>query len=312
MQNCAVEVAKFNPEETGQVIQPIEQGRIHDCGGGDKRIYAKHREKVWRVTVDEVKRLVKEESGDVYAVHGGRIVTSRVVDRLKDGAMIQLVDRMRGGGKNKKKMTKKMVEESEQSATDKSSMEADAVFEMLDRCSRTGVGGWSVEMMEAMSEMDDEQTEKMLKMLRSSFPEEVGDDPEPVVNGFTKFLQERRRTEKDQQEETRAQSTDEGEETNGSEEVKSGRGSAGCTRGGDEKCQASKASREGKGEQGAEGGFRCTGAWQNTKWPMDEGAEDERLTWGQVGHTPRPRRIGRQQKRKRQEKGSSSGGEKGR
>ena len=50
-----VEAAKFNPEETGQVIQRIEQGRIHDCGGGDKRIYAKHREKVRRVTVDEMK-----------------------------------------------------------------------------------------------------------------------------------------------------------------------------------------------------------------------------------------------------------------
>ena len=175
---------------------------------------------------------MKEESGDVYAVHGGRIVTSRVVDGLKDGAMIQLVDRMPGGGKNKKKTTKKMVEESEQSATDKSSTEADAVFEMFDRCSRTGVGGWSVEMMEAMSEMDDEQTEKMLKMLRSSFSEEVGDDPEAVVNGFRKFLQERRWREKDQQEETRAQTADEGEETNGPEEVKSGRGSAGCTRGG--------------------------------------------------------------------------------
>ena len=66
--NYTVEAAKFNPEETGQVIQRIEQGRIHNCGGGDKRIYAKHREKVRRVTVDEMKRLVKE----VYAVHGGK------------------------------------------------------------------------------------------------------------------------------------------------------------------------------------------------------------------------------------------------
>ena len=54
-----------------------------------------------------------------------------------------------------------------------------------------GSTGWSVEMMEAMSEMDDEQTEKMLRMLRSSFSEELVDDPEAVVNGFRKFLQER-------------------------------------------------------------------------------------------------------------------------
>ena len=59
---------------------------------------------------------------------------------------------------------KKVVEESEQSATDKKSTETDVVVEMLDRCFQTGVGGWSAEMMEAMSEMDDEQTEKMLEM----------------------------------------------------------------------------------------------------------------------------------------------------
>ena len=278
-----VEAAKFNPEETGQVIQRIEQGRIHDCGGGDKRIYAKHREKVRQVTVDEMKRLVKEERGDVYAVHGGKIVTSRVVDRLKDGAMIRLVDRVPGGGgKNRKKATKKMVEESEQSATDKSSAEADAVLEMFDRCSQTGVGGWSVEMMEAMSEMDDEQTEKMLKMLRSSFPEVVGDDPKSVVDGLRKFLQERRRREKDQQEESRVQSTDKGEETSGPEEVKSGRGSAGLVRGGDKRYQADETSGKGKGnggkgEHGEKGGLGIKGAQQIKKMPSDEDEEDERV-----------------------------------
>ena len=49
----------------------------------DRRIYAKQRVKIWRVAVDEQKRLVKEEDGDVYAVHGGRIVTARMVDQLR-------------------------------------------------------------------------------------------------------------------------------------------------------------------------------------------------------------------------------------
>ena len=137
------------------------------------------------MAVDELKRLVKEEDGDVYAVHGGRIVTARMVDQLGDGAVIQFVDRMLGGGK--KKMMK--VEQSDQSATDKSSTEADAVFEVFDRCSQTGVGGLSGEMMEAML---DEQTERMLRMIRSSFAEEVGGDPEMVIEGIRKFVQERR------------------------------------------------------------------------------------------------------------------------
>ena len=198
-------------------------------------------------------------SGEVYAVHGGRIVTSRTVDQLRDGEMIQFVNRMPGGGKNKKKM-KKVVEESEQSATDKKSTETDVVVKMLVRCFQTGVGGWSAEMMEAMSEMDDEQTEKMLGMLRNILPKPVDCGPEVVIDGVTRLFRERRRGKGDQQQETAVQSTDEGEEMNGPEEMKCGRGSAGCTRGKDEKCQASKASREGKREQNGEGGFRSTGS----------------------------------------------------
>ena len=91
----------------------------------------------------------------------------------------------------------------------------------------------------------DEQTEEMVKRLRSGFPDEMENDPGPVIEGVTRFLQEQKRREKDQQkeavreaeqeqgkrvgfgkkeqpEETRAQSTDEREETSGL-----GRGSAG-------------------------------------------------------------------------------------
>ena len=90
------------------------------------------------------------------------------------------------------------MQQSDQSTTEKSSP-GDVVFETIDGCSRTA--GWSAEMTEAMIGMDDEQTERMLRMLRSSFPEEVGEDPEPVIEGMRGFLQERRRREKDQQEE---------------------------------------------------------------------------------------------------------------
>ena len=56
--------------------------------------------------------------------------------------------------------------------------EVDVIAEMLDRGSRAGVGGWSAEMMEAMVGMEDVQMENMLRMIRSSFAEEVGGDPE--------------------------------------------------------------------------------------------------------------------------------------
>ena len=109
VQSNTVETAKFNPEGTGQVIQRIERGRIRGRGGGDKKIYVKCQDEVRQVQEEELKKLVTDGSGDVYAVHGGRIVTARMVDRLRDGAMIQLVNRMPGGGKNKKKMAKKMA-----------------------------------------------------------------------------------------------------------------------------------------------------------------------------------------------------------
>ena len=112
VQDNTVEAAKFNPEETGQMIQRIDQGRLRGRGGGDKKIYVKRRDDVRQMKEEELKKLMTDGSGDAYAVHGGSIVTARMVDRLRDGAMIQLVNRMAGGGKNKKKMTTKMVEES--------------------------------------------------------------------------------------------------------------------------------------------------------------------------------------------------------
>ena len=238
VQRNTVEAAKFNLEETGQVIQRIEQGRVRGRGGGDKMIYVKCQDEVRQVQEEELQKLVTDGSGDVYAVHGGRIVTARMIDRLRDGAMIQLVNRMPGGGKKKKKkMAKKMMEESERSVTDKSSTEADAVFEMF-----------GAEMTDAMLGMSDDKTEEMLKRMRSNLPEEVGNDPEPVIEEIRRFLQEQRWRGRDQQEETRVQSTD-------------------------EKCRASKTSREG----GSEGGFRSTEARQNTKRLRDDGGEDERV-----------------------------------
>ena len=99
---------------------------------------------------------------------------------VTDGYTIQVASRLRGGGRNKnktsgerKKKSPKRVEQDDQNTKEKNLPKADMVADMLDRGSRTGVGGWSAEMIEAILEMEDEQMEKMLGMLRSNFTEEL-------------------------------------------------------------------------------------------------------------------------------------------
>ena len=121
---------------------------------------------------------------------------------VRDGSTVQIVRRTRGGGRNKDKMpggrkkkTPKKAKQSDRSTTEKSSPEVDAAIKMIERCSRTGTGWWSAEMIEAMLRMDDEHTERKMRRLRRGFPEEMGNDPEPVIEGKMRLLQERKRRE---------------------------------------------------------------------------------------------------------------------
>ena len=114
------------------------------------------------MTEEQLKKMVAGGNDDAYAVRGGKILTPKIIEQLESNAFVQVVDRVMGGGK-KKKMN---VEESDHSATDKSSTETDAVFEAFDRCSRTGTGGRSAEMTEAMLEMDDEMAEGNVKEVK--------------------------------------------------------------------------------------------------------------------------------------------------
>ena len=153
---------------------------------------------------DNVSDMVKRipDGGDMYVTSDRRVL--RGSDELRscgvrDGSTVQVGSSLRGGGRDKSKTPgggKKNLPQ-KRNTTEKGPPEANAVFEMFDRCSRTGMGGWSAEKMEAMLE----QTERRLSMLRGGFPEEVGNDPERVIEGIKRFLQERRRKEKDQQEE---------------------------------------------------------------------------------------------------------------
>ena len=76
------------------------------------------------MAADELKRWVKEE-GDEHAIHGGNVVTAKMVDRLGDGAVVRCARQLLGGGKGKKKkkMAKRATED-EQGVKDASSSEA--------------------------------------------------------------------------------------------------------------------------------------------------------------------------------------------
>ena len=155
-----------------------------------------------------VLRSGSEDDQDVYVISDGRVLKASDESRccgVRDWSTMQVVRRLRAGGRNKsktpgrgKKKSPKRVQQSDQSTKEQSLPEVDVVVEMFDRCSRTGVGGLSAEIMEAMLGMDDEQTERMLRMIRSSFAEVVGGDPEMVIEGIRKFVQKGRRRKKDQ------------------------------------------------------------------------------------------------------------------
>ena len=220
------------------------------------------------LTDDKVEDVVRQaqKDEDVYVTMQGKVL--RRDEKLRscgvaDGCTIQVTSRLRGGGRSKnktagekKKKSPKKVEQNDRSTEEKNLTEVDTIAEMLERSSRTGAGGWSAEMLEAMMGMDDEQTERMLKMLRSHVAVELGCDPEMVIGGMKKFMQERKRRREVQREEETGKAEEKQEK-----EVRAGRGNAGIVRGEDERCRGSEArgkgkgkGHEGKGEHGKEGG----------------------------------------------------------
>ena len=89
-------------------------------GGESKRIYARRWEGVQRMSKEELVRLAKDDSSHVYVVYGGRIMTPEAINRLKDDAIVRVVDRMMGGGR-KKQAAPRNKGRSDMSATDESS-----------------------------------------------------------------------------------------------------------------------------------------------------------------------------------------------
>ena len=89
-------------------------------GGDSKRIYARQWEGVRQMSQEELARLTEDGCNHAYEVHGGRIMTPETIDRLEDGAIVQIVNQMVGGGRNKKTASRNKGR-SDMSATDESS-----------------------------------------------------------------------------------------------------------------------------------------------------------------------------------------------
>ena len=104
--------------------------------GGSKAIYVKHRGEVQTMTEQEL-RCLSSKNNEVYVVYDGKIVTPEAIGRLKDHAIVQVVDKLTGGGK-KKNQRKSNQTESDQSGS--SSSEADVFYELMEKNFATGEG----------------------------------------------------------------------------------------------------------------------------------------------------------------------------
>ena len=124
-----------------------------------------------------------EEEGEEYAIHGGRPVTAKTIDQLRDGAVVRFASRLLGGGKNKKKTVKKTAsrllgggknKESEQGMTEASSSEANAEAASGLIKKMTKLARWSNEGAERFRNMSKEQEKEFMERICSKLRTEVG------------------------------------------------------------------------------------------------------------------------------------------
>ena len=80
--------------------------------------------------------------------------------------------------------------QSDQSATDKSSSEADVISDLMEQESRTGRNGWNENVIGRMC--DDDETQDMMRRLRSSMQVSAEIHPKPSLEGLKRLLHERK------------------------------------------------------------------------------------------------------------------------
>ena len=266
--------------------------------------------------VDDIVKKTPISDQDVYVTSGGRILKRS--DKLKscevrDGSTIQVMSRMRGGGKHKDKKSKVDKKQAasaktpEQKFMDKE--EGDRGPAILENEKEAIIRMWeeneaSRKLMDVIHEGSDVDMEQGLQSYRTAGREVLGWDQgqaDLMERGLRWTVEVRRKGRWQQEEEqrrqgeqgqskqdkqvdlgdeeqARAESTDEPETMGRLAEVQTGRGSAGLVRGRDERYRADETNRKGKGKgnggkgehEGKGGGFGHNGKQQEMREREEE------------------------------------------
>ena len=112
------------------------------------------------------------KNSNVYIVHCGKIMDLEAIGQLRDNAIVHVVNNMPGGGKKK---GPRKSSQSDRGAHDKSSLEADVNVGLMEKDCRIGRRGWNEGVIGKMLEQDDDETQDMMRRLRSSIQVSVGD-----------------------------------------------------------------------------------------------------------------------------------------
>ena len=274
--------------------------------------------------VDDIVKKIPISDQDVYVTSGGRILRRR--DKLescevRDGSIVEVTSRMRGGGKHKDKKSKSEKkqttnpEKPEQKSEEEPKRNKGPAIQECDRDTVVQMIEESEEnrkvmvrmleenednrkMIESICEGNDVEVEQALQNYRAAGREVLGWDQgqaDLMERGLRWAVEARRRGRRQQEKEQRRQGEQEqhpGQEQSkqgkqvgfgDEEQSRTGRGSSGLVRGGDERCRADE-TRKGKGKgnggkgehEGKGGGVGRKGTQQVENLVMDEDQENHR------------------------------------
>ena len=92
--------------ECGTGVDDGRRRREAATGGRNKTIYVEQGKEVRRMSEEEIVEWMVNGGENAFVVHDGKVVTIETVSRLKDNAIIRLVNRLPGGGRKKKAVPK--------------------------------------------------------------------------------------------------------------------------------------------------------------------------------------------------------------
>ena len=251
--------------------------------------------------VEDVMRQIQKDE-DVYVTMDGKVL--RRDEKLKscevtDGCTIQVTSRLRGGGKHKDKRSKADTKQ----GTEESGKKDQEVGSMSDKCQEMTKDQKDAliqtiernegyrRLITTISEAEDWECriQRFGKQLQEK--SEIGEERAKVMEWGMRWAVEARKRRRDeeqeqsmgQEEDKKAESTDELKMMSRSEEARTGRGSACLVQRTDEKCPTNEICRKGKGkgnggkgEHGRKGGEGNKGAMHFENSVMDEDQENMR------------------------------------